>query len=158
MNEKTSEKTNEPTLGAIKKHQLGLKFLTGAALALWVVSMVASVYLVWAYFHMYRPKEQQILQNFKLEYQAAGTNMVSVSTGETEKQRVGKHQLTFVMTRVVGVGMVSTAACVAFLSAAMFATILLVIWNRRVTLRQINVNLVNISGQLAELQLRENKR
>jgi hypothetical protein len=50
--------------------------------------------------------------------------------------------------------MVSTAACVAVLSAGMFATIVLVIWNRRVTLRQISASLTQISGQLKELEMR----
>jgi hypothetical protein len=34
----------------------------------------------------------------------------------------------------------------------MLATIILVIWNRRVTLRQINANLTQISAQLKTLE------
>ena len=97
-------------------------------------------------------KEKQILRDFEREYQAASTNAVSAASGESEKERVGKNQITFVMTRAVGIGMVSTAACVAVLSAGMFATIILVIWNRRVTLRQINANLTQISAQLKMLE------
>lgn len=159
MNEKTTPLTddqmNERSLGSITKHQRGLKMVTGAALGLWLVAMIGSVFLIWAYFVMYLPKEKQILRDFEKEYQTASTN--AVSSGESEKARVGKNQITFVMTRVVGIGMVSTAACVAVLSAGMFATIILVIWNRRVTLRQINTNLTRISTQLKELQLREGK-
>lgn len=149
MNEKTpmtNEQINELALGSIKKQQRGLKLLTGAALGLWLVAMVASVFLVWAYFQMYRPKEKQILQNFNKEYQAANT--------DAEKERADKNQIPFMMTHVVGMGMVSTAACVAVLSAGMLATIILVIWNRRVTLRQINANLTQISMQLKELQIK----
>jgi hypothetical protein len=155
MNEKTpmtDDRMNERCLRSIAKHQLGIKCLTGAALALWLIAMLSSVFLVWAYFLVYLPKERQILQNFEKEYQAASPN--AVASGESERQRVGKHQITFVMTRAVGVGMVSTAACVAVLSAGMFATIVLVIWNRRVTLRQISASLTQISGQLKELEMR----
>lgn len=156
MNEKTTPLTddqmNERSLHSITKHQRGLKMLTGAALGLWLVAMIGSVFLIWAYFNMYQPKEKQIFRNFEKEYQAASTNAVSASSGESEKERIGKNQITFVMTRVVGIGMVSTAACVAVLSAGMFATIILVIWNRRVTLRQINANLTQISAQLKTLE------
>jgi hypothetical protein len=162
MNEKTTSLTDdqisERSLHSITKHQRGLKMLTGAALGLWLVAMIGSVFLIWAYFVMYLPKEKVILRDFEKEYQAASTNAVSASSAESEKRRVGKQHITFVMTRVVGIGMVSTATCVAVLSAGMFATIILVIWNRRVTLRQINANLMQISGQLKELQLREDKR
>ena len=159
MNEKTSltdDQMNERTLRSITKHQRGLKLLSGAALAFWLVAMVGSVLVIWAYFYLYLPKEKQLLRDFGMEYQAASTNVVSASSGETEKQRVGRNHIPFVMTRAVGMGMVSTAACVAVLSAGMFATIILVIWNRRVTLRQINANLTQISAQLKMLE--ENPR
>ena len=154
MNEKTTPLTddqmNERTLNSIKKQQRGLKILTRVALAFWLVAMVGSLFLMWAYKNMYRPKEKEILRNYEREYQAASTN--AAPSGESERQRVGKQQIAFVMTRVVGIGMVSTAACVAVLSAGMFATIILVIWNRRVTLRQINANLTQISAQLKLLE------
>lgn len=148
----TDEQMNELSMRSITKHQRGLKVLTGAALGLWLVAMVGSVFVIWAYFVMYIPKEKQILRNFEQEYQAASTNAVSAASGESEKERVGKNQITFVMTRAVGIGMVLTAACVAVLSAGMLATIILVIWNRRVTLRQINANLTQISAQLKGME------
>lgn len=149
----TDEQMNERTLRSIKNHQRGLKVLTGAALGLWLVAMAGSIFVIWAYFVMYIPKEKQILRDFEKEYQAASTNVVSASSsGVSEKERVGKNQITFVMTRVVGMGMVATAACVAVLSAGMLATIILVIWNRRVTLRQINANLTQISAQLKVME------
>jgi hypothetical protein len=155
MNEKaslTDNQMNERTLRSITKHQRGLKILTGAALALWLLAMIGSVLVICGYLIMYLPKEKQLLRDFEKEYQAASTNAVSASSSESEKQRVGKNQITFVMTRAVGMGMVSTATCVAVLSAGMFATIILVIWNRRVTLRQINANLTQISAQLKALE------
>ena len=148
----TDDQMNERTLRSITKHQRGLRVLTGAALVFWLVALIGSIFVIWAYFLMYLPKEKQLLRDFEREYQAASTNAVSASSGETEKQRVGKNQITFVMTRAVGIGTVSTAACVAVLSAGMFATIILVIWNRRVTLRQINANLTQISAQLKMLE------
>ena len=162
MNKKTTPLTddqmNERSLSSIKKHQRGLKLLTGTALGLWLVAMIGSVFVIWAYFVMYLPKEKQIIRNFEKEYQAASTNAVSASSGESEKERVEKNQITFVMTKAVGIGMVSTAACVAVLSAGMLATIILVIWNRRVTLRQINANLTQISAQLKELEITKRER
>lgn len=155
MNEKaslTDDQMNERTLRSIKNHQRGLKVLTGAALGLWLVAMVGSIFPIWAYFVVYIPKEKQMLRDFEKEYQAASTNAVPTASGESEKERVGKRHLPFVMTRAVGMGMVLTAACVAVLSAGMLATIILVIWNRRVTLRQINANLTQISAQLKGME------
>lgn len=149
----TDDQMNERTLRSIENHQRGLKVLTGAALGLWLVAMVGSVVVIWAYFVLYVPKDKQILRDYGYEYQAASTNAVSAaSSGESERERVGKSHIPYVMTRVVGMGMVATAACVAVLSAGMLATIILVIWNRRVTLRQINSNLTQISAQLKVME------
>jgi hypothetical protein len=153
----TDGQLNERTLRSIKNHQRGLKALTGAAVGLWLVAMAGSVFVIWAYFALYVPKEKQILRDFGSASQAANTNAVPAASGVSEKDSVERHHLTFVMTRVVGMGMVATAACVAVLSAGMLATIILIVWNRRVTLRQINANLTQISAQLKELQPREGK-
>jgi hypothetical protein len=161
MNEKaslTDEQMNERSLRSIKNHQRGLKVLTGAALGLWLVAMVGSVFVIWAYFEEFEPKAKYISQSFEQEMMAARTNTVATSSsGESEKDRAGKNHTMFMMTRAVGIGMLYTAKCVAVLSAAMLATIILVIWNRRVTLRQINANLTQISAQLKRMEGRRDK-
>jgi hypothetical protein len=159
MNEKTpmtNEQTNALILGSIKKQQRGLKLLTGTALGLWLVSTMGIVFLIWAYFFTYLPKEREII--YRLDREVNASSASASPSGESEKARTGQKQEMFIMTRVVGIGIVSTAACVAVLSAGMFATIMLVIWNRRVTLRQINANLTQISAQLKELQSRESEK
>ena len=50
------------------------------------------------------------------------------------------------------------AIAVGLSAAGTLVMLALVILQRRVTLNQINVSLVQISNQLKELQLRENKR
>jgi hypothetical protein len=153
MTEKTTflldQQMNERSWHSITKHQRGSKILTGAALGLWLVAMVGSLFLVWSYFVMYLPKETEILRRLDAEVLAADAQGVPFS--KSDKAQAGQRQIMFVMTRVVGIGMVATAACVAVLSAAMLATIVLVIWNRRVTLRQISADLTQISAQLKAL-------
>ncbi len=156
MNEKTNEQMHELTLGSIKKQQTGLKILTGAAIGLWLVAMAASIFILWSYAIFYLPKEKEMVLNFEKEFNSASTN--TVSSDVSEKAYVQEKRVLFSMTRALAYGVVATAASVAVLSGGMFATIILVIWNRRVTLRQINVNLTQISAQLKELQIAKPER
>ena len=70
MNEKaslTDDQVNERTLRSITKHQRGLKVLTGAALAFWLVAMIGSIFVIWAYFLMYLPKSDIIELSMSVE-------------------------------------------------------------------------------------------
>lgn len=156
MNEKTTplndDQLNERTLNSIKKQQRGLKLLTGGALGLWLVAMVGSVFLIWAYFIMYLPKEREMASGLNNVERLASTNTASADSWVSDKVIAKQHVVTFSLNRAIGILTVLTAASVVVLSAAMFATIILVIWNRRVTLRQINANLTQISAQLKTLE------
>ena len=62
------------------------------------------------------------------------------------------------MTHVLSFGTMLVAVAVGFLAAGTLVMLALVVLQRRATLHQINVSLVQISGQLKELQLRGKKR
>ena len=146
----TDEQLNERSMLSIKRQQRGLKLLTGTALSFWLVAMAGSLFIIWAYLYMYLPKDREIANRLGRDRWNASTD--TLSSTPIEKARADERQVMFVMTRAVGVGTVGTAASVAVLSAGMLATIVLVIWNRRVTLRQINANLRQISAQLRDLE------
>jgi hypothetical protein len=56
------------------------------------------------------------------------------------------------VTAAHGKGIFLTAVSIALLGVGTFLTLLLVIFNRHVTLRQINANLAQISAQIKTLQ------
>ena len=158
--------TNEPTafatspddrvLEALRAQQSGLKWLTAVTVGFWIIAVIASVGVLVAYSVLYAPKEKQIMS----EYQQAGHLVVRTNspTGSQPAGRMSADQalaLHFVMNAAVTRGLLITAASVIAISAGTLTTLLLVILNRRVTLKQINHSLAQISQQLKQLQARQ---
>ena len=98
---------------------------------------------------MYLPKDREISNRLGRDPWSAPAETLSEPSTQA---RADEQQVMFVMTRAVGLGTVGTAGAVAVLSAGMLATIGLVLWNRRITLRQINATLTQISAQLKALE------
>ena len=164
MNSKPNETSPSSSLGGtdqeimqtLHRHQRRLKWLIAVAVAFWSLAVIASVGVLLSYSLLYAPKEKQIMN----DYGTLGRLRDSgerVPPGEpaqaraptTEEKALGLH---FTMNYIVTKGILIVAASVLILSGGTLATLLLVIFNRRVTLRQINHSLAQISRQLKEHQ------
>ena len=143
--------TGERVLQTLHGQQRRLRWLTAAGIAFWVFAIVTSVGVLAGYWWFYAPKERQVLA----DYGATGHLRVGTAdaTGDERSANIEKAlRVHFIMNYVVTKGLLAVAISVVVLSCATLATLLLVILNRRVTLRQINHNLAQISEQLKVLQ------
>jgi hypothetical protein len=143
----------ERVLQTLRAQQRGLKWLTAVTIGFWSVAVLASVGVLVAYCVLYAPKEKQIMS----EYESTGHLVTRTNSpaGSQSSGRMSTDQalaLHFVMNAAVTRGLLITAASVIAISAGTLTTLLLVILNRRVTLKQINHSLAEISRQLRELQ------
>jgi hypothetical protein len=133
--------------------------LAGLALVLGLMSMAASIGIIVFFFAFYRPKAQQVMQDYGLtEHRLPVPAADGPKRGETPQQVPGYDPayIQLLMTNAVGFGTALVAASVALLGIGTTVTLLLVILNRRVTLRQVNTSLEQISKQIASLQLAQN--
>jgi len=142
-------------LGAVHRQQLHSRWLAGVALMLGLVSIVASIGIVSFYFVFYRPKEKQLLRDLpNVIYNASSSTATNQIAPEERVPRphydpVRAHLF---MTFVIGVGTALVAGSVGLLGLGTLLVVTLVLLNRRVTLRQINASLADISLQLKELR------
>jgi hypothetical protein len=105
------------------------------------------------------PKEQQIMADYgtygRLPIRSAAAPPPPGQTLEPPTRADRATGVNFTMTYVVTRGVLLVAVSVLILSGGTLATLLLVIFNRRVTLRQISYSLAQISRQLEQLQARQ---
>ena len=137
------------------RRQRRLKWLTGIAVALWCLAILTSTAVLLIYPIFYAPKERQMLQDLGSNGYAASSEPNSANPSPspvTEKSMRRELGNQFVMTYVITKGILVVAASVVILSGGTLATLLLVIFHRRVTLQQINYSLAQISAQLKQLQ------
>lgn len=149
---------NNAILKKISSHNWKGRALTIVALAAGILSIAAGALLTWADTHVIFPQIQLLLkeenralpQNSSLNTPAAvPTNsvdsMLKLSDGTTVNRQV-------LVTLMLGKAMNVTSLAVGLVAVGTLLTLLLVIFNRRVTLRQINTSLALISSQIKELQ------
>ena len=143
---------DERILHAIRGLQIWLRTLTALATAFWVLAALGSIGVLVAYTVFYAPKEKQMLADYEQHgHLTRYTNSAAGSqpAGPVDLQRaLGVH---FTMNYVVTKGILAVAVTVVILSCATLTTLLLVVLNRRVTLKQINYSLAKISEQLKTL-------
>ena len=149
---------DERVLQTLHEQQRRLRWLTAVGIVFWVLAAITSVGVLVGYSVFYAPKEKQILA----DYGAVGhlrdpaRSSVTDATGDQRSANIEKALgVHFTMNYVVTKGLLAVAISVVILSCATLATLLLVILNRRVTLRQINHSLARISEQLKALQDRK---
>lgn len=142
-----------------KLHAYGWKGRALASLALGVglLSIAAGILLMWANSAFLFPQVQLLVQQSGTT-QAGNTNLVAganatdsrltLSDGKTVDRQV-------LVTLMLGKAMYVTSRAVALLGLGTLLTLVLVIFNRRVTLRQINLSLAQISEQIKVLQDRQ---
>lgn len=148
---KTDEMTqvaDERVLKSIRHQQGWLRALTGVALGFWVLAVACGIAILVFYTLYVQPKEQHLMRDMELRRQAA-TQGTPAPPPITAEQVQG---LQVTMSWVIMKGVLIVTGCLLLLSIGTVLTLVLVIANRRVTLRQINHSLAQISGQLRELQ------
>jgi hypothetical protein len=143
----------ERVLHTVRSQQRWLRALTALAVVFWALAVIGSVAVLTAYTMIYAPKEKQMLANYQQHGQLTrytNTPAGSEPTGALDPQQaLGVH---FTMNYAVTKGILAIVVTVIILSCGTLTTLLLVVLNRRVTLKQINHSLALISEQLKALQ------
>jgi hypothetical protein len=127
--------------------------LAAVALSVGLLSIVGGIFLIWGNSRIIFPQVQLLVQNSGTTRSSntdsfAQTNadsLLTLSDGTTVDRQV-------LVTLMLGKAMNVTSLAVTLLGLGTLLTLLLVIFNRRVTLRQINTSLAQISTQIKELQ------
>ena len=146
---------NTRILNAVAASRWQGRLLTGFALVFGLLSIAASIATVLGYLFLYRPKENQLLMDYGAIVRAAGANPSAedrrmVETPDGRRFDALGVQLT--LGHAIAFGAAMVAVSVALLGAGTLVTVTLVIFHRRVTLRQVNASLAQISEQLRELR------
>ena len=144
---------NERIANAVGAHRKKINLLTGAALIFGFLALVACIVIVAAYFVLYQPKQMQLLRDVTIAAQAAKTTPTSSENPPQRKLDFPSVQAT--MTHVLSFGTMLVAIAVGLSAAGTLVMLGLVILQRRATLHQINANLIQISNQLRQLELRQ---
>ena len=137
-------------LKTLRRQQRWLKTLAGIALGFWVLTVAGGVAILVCYTVFVQPKEKQLMRDMELRQQAA-INGTPPPTPITAEQVQG---IQVTMSWVIMKGVLIVTGCLLLLSIGTVLTLALVIANRRVTLRQINHSLAQISDQLRQLHAR----
>ena len=148
--------TDQQVMDTLQRQQRRLRWLTVTAVVLWSLAVLTSVGVLVFYAVFYAPKERQVLDDYGAyghlrERSAQGTESEAAASRPPtpgEKALGLQFTMSWVMMKVV----LFVAVSVIILSCGTLATLLLVIFNRRVTLRQINHSLAQISQQLKVFQ------
>ena len=144
---------DERILRAVRTQQRWLRALMALAVACWALALIGCVGVLVAYTVVYAPKEKQVMRDYQQHGQLTRyTNTPSGSepSGALDPQQaLGVH---FTMNYAVTKGILAIVVTIIILSCGTLTTLLLVVVNRRVTLKQINHSLAQISGQLKALQ------
>ncbi len=140
-------------MNAIHRQQRLLKWLTATAVVFWIIAVLASVGVLVCYSVFYEPKEKQMLSDYGMSgHLHSRTNATGGSLDAGKMPTEQALAIHFTMNYVVVKGVLAIAVALVVLSGAMLATLLLVHFNRRVTLRQINHGIAQISEQLKHLR------
>jgi hypothetical protein len=145
----TSGAADGRVLKTIRSQQRWLKALTAIAFSFWLLTVVGGITILVCYSIFIQPKERQLMRDMEMRQQAiaSGTNAPPI----TAEQVMG---IQTTMSYVIMKGVLIVTGCLLLLSVGTVLTLVLVIANRRVTLKQINCNLAQISEQLKQLQAR----
>jgi hypothetical protein len=160
MNENESSEMNDSVMQQLRSYRWKGRVLTGFAFALGLLSMVASILIAWANAARVMPMERLLLEDYPAAVQmsghtAMGTNVPVNAEGKAVLPREELDWRHVQVTAALGKVAYVTAFSITLACMGTFTVLLLVIFNRRVTLRQINSNLAQISEQIKSLQNRQ---
>jgi len=145
---------HEAVIKKLKSYRWKGRALTTMALGAGLLSIVAGVFLMWANTVFIFPQVQLLVQNSgsgqsntinSISQTNVDSPLPTLSDGTTVDRQV-------LVTLMLGKAMHVTALSVTLLGLGTLLTLLLVIFNRHVTLRQLNTSLTQISNQIKELQ------
>jgi hypothetical protein len=158
MNENKNE-LNDAILNKIHLQDWKSRILTTVALAIGVLCISAGVFLMWGNSAVIFPEIQLLLkQNDAAQHQSMSSGTQSQTNAADERLTLSDGTVVdrqVLATLMLGKSANVTSVAVTLLAAGTMLTLLLVIFNRRVTLRQINISLAQISAQIKELQNRQ---
>lgn len=151
---------NAAVLQKLKSYRWKSRVLTAVALTTGLLSIVVGIALASFMSRGLFPNVQLLLESTSAARQtgtnyvaAPGTNSVSINMLDgrtiTASDPEWRH---VVVTLMLGKGMFLSSISIALLGAGTLLTLILVIFHRHVTLRQINGSLAAISSQIKELQ------
>jgi hypothetical protein len=156
MNSPSTDIT-EATLKRLNSHNWAGRLLTSAALALGFLAIAAGVLLAVANANRVMPMERLLI--WKYPGAAAGLG-ITVPSDSPDSKALTRDELDarhVEVTFMHGKELFLTMSAVALVGIGAFLTLLLVLLNRRVTLRQVNASLAQISHQIQEMQQRSPK-
>ena len=150
---------NDAILKKISTRNWKGRVLTAVALGVGFLSIAAGAFLMWANTSFIFPQVQLLLkeensalhQKANLSAPTAATNSTSSELTLSDGTTVDRQVL---ITLMMGKALNVTSLAVALVAVGTMLTLLLVIFNRRITLGQINSTLAQISGQIEELKNR----
>jgi hypothetical protein len=160
MNENKND-LNDAILNKIHAQDWKGRTLAAAALVVGILCIAAGVFLMAANTAAIFPQIRLLLkQSDAVLHQGMSSGMAPVAQTNTLDERLTLSDGTVVDRQVLVMLMLGKAANVTSLAVTLQAvgtllTLLLVVFNRRVTLRQINISLAQISAQIKELQNRQ---
>ena len=149
--------SDQQVMDTLHRQQRRLRWLTVTAVVLWSLAVLTSVGVLVFYTYFYAPKVRQILDDYGAyghlrERSVQGTESEADAADRQPTLAEKALGLQFTMSYVMTKAILLIAVSVIILSCGTLATLLLVIFNRRVTLRQINHSLAQISQQLKALE------
>jgi hypothetical protein len=165
-----SQDTNESILKKLQPYRWAGRLLTTVALGVGFLAIAGGILLTWGSTHVMFPQVQLLLQQSSAaatntvaavaSTHGAATNTVAGNNSNEEILALSdgtKVDRQVLVTLLQGKIMNVTSLALTLLGVGTMLTLVLVIFNRRVTLRQVNASLVQISQQLKELEERGRK-
>jgi hypothetical protein len=151
MNENQS---NEAVMKQLHSYRWKGRVLTTLALGVGLLSIAAGILLVWVNVAIIFPEVKLMLQQTNAAT-AGNTNSVSQTADVTPMRtlfdgtKVGSQSFVLLLQEKA---MNVMSLAITLLGVGTFLTLVLVIFNRRVTLRQVNASLAEISEQIKALR------
>ena len=144
---------NQRVATGVESHKRTIRVLTGAAISLGFLAVIASGLIVSAYFVFYRPKEKEVLRQVTQAAQRAAVHPVPADggAGPTPKLPFDFPSVQATMTFFHSVIITALAVAVGLLAVGILVLLAVVLLSRRATLNQINASLAQISNQLKQL-------
>jgi len=149
-----SHDPNEAIMKKLHAHRWTGRLLTTAALGIGLLSIAVGVLVAVANLNLVIPLEGRLLQSHPELMQRNETNNVASLETQPTLSKEQSDRSHLLVTFAHGKELMLTAAAVILVGLGTFVTLLLVIFNRHVTLRQVNASLTQISQQIKELQER----
>jgi len=149
-----AQEMHDAVMKKLKSYRWKGRALTAMAIGAGLLSIVAGIFLMCANTVFIFPQVRLLVQDSgsgqsnsinSLSQTNLDSSLLTLGDGTTVNSQV-------LVTLMLGKAMNVTALSVTLLGLGTLLTLLLVIFNRHVTLRQLNASLTQISNQIKELQ------